>query len=97
VARLELGLDDGHAGIAVVTLSRRNLLGLLHALDLRGSARTLTKSDCYLSFAPTDRLRLVLRAEGDAHYRRRGESPSPVHPESEGFVREHGGWSPLRG
>ncbi len=66
MARLELRLDATHAGVAVVTLSRRNLLTLLHKLEMRGSARTLTNSDCYLNFAPTDQLTLGLRAEDDA-------------------------------
>jgi hypothetical protein len=47
---------------------------------------------------PTDQLTLVLRAEEDeAHYSDRQEPPGPVHPASEGFVRRHGGWSPLQG
>jgi hypothetical protein len=98
LARLELRLDDAQAGVAVVTLSRRNLLTLLHKLDMRGSARTLTNGDCYLNFVPTDLLTLVLRAEDDdAHYGERREPPGPLHPASEGFVRRHGGWSPLQG
>jgi hypothetical protein len=98
VARLELRLDDGRAGVVIVTLSRRNLLTLLHKLDMPGSARTITNGYCYLNRELNDRLTLVLRAEDDeAHYGERPEPPGAVHPTSEAYVRRHGGWSPLQG
>jgi len=98
MARLDLRLNDDGAGVAVVTLSRRNLLTLLHKLDMPGSARTITNSDCHLNHELTDRLLLILRAEDDEkHYSERLEPPGPMHPASEAFVRRHGGWSPLQG
>lgn len=56
MARLELRLADAQAGVAVVTLSRRNLLTLPHKLEMRGSARTLTNSGCHLNFVPAEQL-----------------------------------------
>ncbi|KAB2850607.1 MAG: hypothetical protein F9K44_04385 [Hyphomicrobiaceae bacterium] len=66
-----------------MTLSRRNLLALLHKLEMPGSARTLmTDYDCPEGWS------LVVRSEpDDEHYGARAEPPGPLHPMSEIFVR----------
>lgn len=70
---------SSNGAIVDVILSRRNLLSLLHKLDMPGSARTL--------FRDVDGLRLVVRAETDEeHYAER--EPGAVHPETEKFVKE---------
>jgi hypothetical protein len=85
MARLEI---DGAR--VVVTLSRRNLLALLHKLDWPPSARTIVNSDCYRDGEPVDDLLLVLRCEDDSeHYSRRPEPPGPMHPYTEASIAEH--------
>jgi len=86
-----------------VTLSRRNLLALLHKLDMPGSVRQLENTDCYEDGVPTslplgeDQAQLppttlVLRCEDDdEHYARRVLGPGFMHPETERFVKERGG------
>ena len=86
-----------------VTLSRRNLLALLHKLDMPGSTRQLENTDCYedgiqispslgqdpTPFPPTT---LVLGCEDDdEHYARRALGPGVVHPDTEQFVQNRGG------
>jgi len=77
-------LDDNHVivdkedwGIASqpVKLSRRNLLALLHKLEMPNSARTIIKPDG-----------VTLIVEPDIHYA--GRQPGPMHPETEAFIRE---------
>jgi hypothetical protein len=65
-----------------VTLSRRNLLSLLHKLDWDGSARTIEKSE--------DGVILTVVAEDDTeHY---GEHAAGVmHDETERFIESYGG------
>ncbi|GIK83199.1 MAG: hypothetical protein BroJett024_43040 [Alphaproteobacteria bacterium] len=67
----------------MVTLSRRNLLALLHKLQMPGSARSLTTDyDCPEGWS------LIVRSESDGeHYGTRSEPPGPLHPASELFVR----------
>jgi len=103
MARLELfNQDDGR--LVVVTLSRRNLLALLHKLDMPGSMRTLTNNDCFEDGVQTplpddagvsDDMKptvLVLRCEDDAeHYGRRELGPGLMHPATETFVLRRGG------
>lgn len=68
--------------VAVVTLSRRNLLALLHKLEMPGSARTLTTD-----YACPEGWSLIVRSESDGeHYGSRSEPPGPLHPASELFV-----------
>lgn len=69
------------AGFSQVKLSRRNLLSLLHKLDMPGSARTLVKT-------MTNGHVLYVEAEEDAgHY---GDAkPGPMHPATEQFIKEH--------
>jgi hypothetical protein len=90
-----------------VVLSRRNLLTLLHKLDMPGSMRTITNNDCWQDgeqtpFYPgeeqkTDlpRTLLILRCENDdEHYSKRPVGPGAMHPATEKFVAEHGGTAP---
>lgn len=87
-----------------VTLSRRNLLTLLHKLDMPGSGRQIHNGDCFEDGRQTPwepgeealsdlrRTVLVLRCEDDdEHYARRSDPPGLMHPDTERFVREHGG------
>lgn len=61
-----------------VTLSRRNLLTLLHKLQMPGSARTIIKS-------ADDDTRVCIQAATDAEvYADR--DPGPMHPDTEAFI-----------
>lgn len=105
MARVHVMNGDGTRTIEVV-LSRRNLLSLLQKLDMPGSARTIMNNDCREDGLQTPLsvdepgsgglpvTLLVLRCEDDpAHYARRESPPGEMHPLTEQFVREHGGWS----
>lgn len=103
MARLHIMNLEGERRVEVV-LSRRNLLALLHKLDMPGSARTLTNGDCWedgrqtpcspdeaeqSDLPPTV---LVLRSEDDAeHYGKREYGPGVMHPATEAFVQDEGG------
>lgn len=70
---------------AQIKLSRRNLLSLLHKLEMKGSARTLIK--------PAGEADVVIVAEHDeVHYDRK---PGPMHPETEQFVAAYEAWRRL--
>lgn len=103
MARLEIS-NEPDVRRVTVTLSRRNVLALLHKLDFPGSARTLENTDCYEDGAQTPwfpgeeadtalpRTLLVLRCEDDPeHYGSRPVGPGVMHPATERFVGEHGG------
>lgn len=103
MARLEIVHADGERQV-VVTLSRRNLLALLHKLEMPGSAQTIENNDCYEDGVQTPwypgeeersklpRTTLVLRCEDDpVHYGRRPVGPGIMHPATERFVEAHGG------
>jgi hypothetical protein len=93
MARLEIHTDKAQTHV-VVTLSRRNLLTLLHKLDMPGSFRTITNSDCTVEGEFDPSVLLVLRCEDDVeHYAKRSEPPGVMHPASESFIRGNGGWS----
>jgi len=108
MARVHLTNGDRERQIAV-TLSRRNLLALLHKLDTPGSARTLMNGDCWEDGTHTPwpgkpgesalpQTLLVLHCEDDLeHYAARPEPPGKMHAATETFVRENGGWSPTYG
>lgn len=101
MARLHIMNFEGERRVEV-TLSRRNLLALLHKLDMPGSTRQLENNDCYedgvqtssalgedRTISPTT---LVLRCEDDdEHYARRALGPGFMHPDTERFVQERGG------
>lgn len=69
----------------IVTLSRRNLLAMLHKIDMPGSARTIEKDFGY----PTA-MTLRLRCEDDAeHYLNESGSETVagyMHHETEAFI-----------
>lgn len=103
MARLHIMNLEGERRIEV-TLSRRNLLTLLHKLDMLGSMRQIENNDCWEDGVQTPwhphevetsqlpRTGLVLRCEDDAeHYAKRSNGPGLMHPESEQFERENGG------
>jgi hypothetical protein len=80
--RLSFDLVRG-GQVAVVTLSRRNLLALLHKLELPGSARAMLCHDCPEGWM------LELRVESDEdHYGGRPFPPGEMHPETEAFVAD---------
>jgi hypothetical protein len=95
MARLRLRLgEDGLPHVALVTLSRRNLLALLHKLDMPGSARMLENTDVEIDGRYAEGFHFVIHAEDDPeHYRARIEPPGPLHPQTELFVSEQGGAS----
>jgi hypothetical protein len=69
------------SAVAEVTLSRRNLLALLHKLEMSGSARTLVSEDC-----PEGLVLVVRSEEDDEHYGARSLPPGPLHPSTEAFI-----------
>jgi hypothetical protein len=106
MARLQIMNLEGGRRVEV-TLSRRNLLTLLHKLDMPGSMRQIENNDCWedgvqtpyypheveaSDLPPTT---LVLRCEDDGeHYAKRPNGPGPMHPASERVVQERGGAPP---
>ncbi len=93
MARLEITTGPGGTSVSV-TLSRRNLLALLHKLELPGSARTLINDDCWLNGeqTPLGALELHLHCEeDDEHYGKRPGPPGPMHPATEQFIRRRDG------
>ena len=58
-----------------VTLSRRNLLALLHRLEMTDSA-TIIKPSGDIIVAETD----------EVHYRHRSRGPGQMHPDTEEFI-----------
>lgn len=106
MARLHIMNLKGERRVEVI-LSRRNLLTLLHKLEMSGSRRQIENNDCYedgvqTPWAPHEveaselpRTTLVLRCEDDAeHYAKRPAGPGLMHPATERFVAEHGGALP---
>lgn len=100
MARLHLINLESERRVEVV-LSRRNLLALLHKLDMPGSARQLENNDCWedgrqTPYYPGEELGsdlprtvLVLRCEDDEeHYGKREAGPGAMHPETEAFLVE---------
>lgn len=66
-----------------VTLSKRNLLALLHKLEMPGSVRQLCR-------ACAGGIRLTVHVEDDAtHYGEREVPAGPMHPETEAFIKEY--------
>lgn len=100
MARLHIMNFEGERRVEV-TLSRRNLLALLHKLDMPGSTRQLDNTDCYedgvqtpvsLGDDQTPPTTLVLRCEDDdEHYAKRVLGPGVMHPDTEQFVQKCGG------
>jgi len=103
MARLHIMNLEGERRVEIV-LSRRNLLVLLHKLDMPDSARQIENNDCWedgaqTPYYPGEELRsdlartvLVLRCEDDAeHYGKRPLGPGIMHPATEAFVEAQGG------
>lgn len=102
MARLHVMNLENERRVEVV-LSRRNLLALLHKLDMPDSARQIENNDCWedgkqTPYYPGEELGsdlprtvLVLRCEDDdEHYGRREAGPGIMHPDTEAFVTEKG-------
>lgn len=84
---VKLEIYEGEVTTIVVTLSRRNLLALLHKLSIAGSARTLASRDAYRDGELVDDVQLLVRCErDDAHYGSRGFPAGPMHPQTETFI-----------
>lgn len=62
----------------IVYLSKRNLLALLHKVDIPGSLKTIVSRDGFAVVAEPD----------DTHYAGREEPPGPMHPQTETFIEE---------
>lgn len=75
-------LYESPSGIEV-TLSRRNILALLHKLDWEGSARTIQK-ECGNGMILT-----LVAEEDDEHYD--GNEPGVMHTATESFIQSYGG------
>jgi hypothetical protein len=63
----------------IITLSKRNLLSLLHKLEMPGSHCTIVKPDGTIVVVESDEVHYADRPEG---------SPGPMHPDTEAFVRD---------
>lgn len=102
MARLHIMNLEAERRVEVV-LSRRNLLSLLHKLDMPGSMGQIEGNDCYEdgvqtpfyiqgTGSATPWTKLVLRCEDDPeHYANRPVGPGGMHPATERFVAERGG------
>lgn len=64
--------------VIIVTLSRRNLLALLHKLDMPGSAHTIWRDD-------GEMLLVVVAQDDEEHYADR-EPPGLMHLDTEYFI-----------
>ena len=84
--------DENYNVVGVkATLSRRNILALLHKLGMDGSFRTIARQ-CSVKTRDGDEreVMLVLDAEEDLeHYAER--SPGPMRLATEGFIGQSGG------
>lgn len=80
--RMTLSVVNDKKVIVQVDLSKRNLLSLLHKLEMEGSARTIWTADNV-----PDGYILSVRSESDEeHYAGREYGPGIMHPETETFV-----------
>lgn len=82
MARLDI--DNG---LVTVTISRRNLLALIHMLNVGHGYRVIANGDCHRDGEPVKDLILILRPEeDDPHYARRAEPPGQMRPDAEQFI-----------
>lgn len=93
MAKTEITVAEDRPIAVKVTLSRRNLLALLHKLDMEGSQRTIQNNDTYVNGKSEPYVLLTLTAEDDeVHYGKRiekyGEASGPgmMHPDTEAFI-----------
>lgn len=90
MARLDITTPGENREVRV-TLSRRNLLSLLHKLDMPGSARRLENNDCWENGAQCaypGTLLVLCCEDDDEHYASRSGAPGKMHPDTEKFVQE---------
>lgn len=74
------------ADVPRLTLSKRNLLALLHKLEMEGSARTLQTTNWYYMDKRVDGHVMEVCVEpDDEHYRER--TPGPMHISTERFIK----------
>lgn len=80
-----------------IVLSRRNLLTLLHKLDVEGSNRTITKTfraemghGCSLchKFHEHDHLIFVSSESDEEHYKHTELPPGKMTPDTEEYIKE---------
>lgn len=93
MAKLELNAEGGTTHV-VVTLSRRNLLALLHKLDMPNSSQAISNREIFVNGERPDYddYTFLIRSESDEeHYANREAGPGVMHPTTERFVQEHGG------
>lgn len=69
-----------------ITLSRRNILALLHKLDWEDSERTLEK---ICDNGKGRKLITLVAEEDDDHYG--DDIPGEMHPKTENFIKSYGG------
>lgn len=93
MAKTEVWTIGGEVSSVVVTLSRRNLLALLHKVDQPWSAKALQNNDTYVGGESRPDVLLTLIVEDDdEHYGKRTEKygaasgPGEMHPETEAFI-----------
>lgn len=77
---------DLHRSAVIVTLSRRNLLTLLHKLERGRSACTLVSGNAYRDQVEIDDMQLVVTAEPDERHYADREPPGTVHPLEEAYL-----------
>lgn len=80
---MRLAIDDTQI---TVTLSRRNLLALLHKLDWPLSHRRLESSNAYMDGREISLSFAVCAEDDDAHYDDRTEPAGAMHPLTESFI-----------
>lgn len=101
MARLEIGPYAGAAkGITRevrVALSRRNILALLHKLDMPGSNRQIENNHVKIDGELSEDTILVLTCEDDFEHYANSERglmmghAGELHPDTEQFVTDNGG------
>jgi hypothetical protein len=80
--------EEGGRTIVEVVLSRRNLLALLHKLDMPGSARMITNNDVRVNGERVMNTTIHIMCENDdEHYAKRDEPPGEMHPDTEEFIQ----------
>lgn len=85
IIQLEPG---GHLKIEVI-LSRRNLLALLHKLDMPDSNREITNNDVRVNGNLATDVMMHLKCENDdEHYAKRVTPPGEMHPDTEAFIQD---------
>jgi len=91
VARSNI-FHNGEKVCVEVVLSRRNLLALLHKLDMEGSARTLHNNDSYIEGNQSSHLLILKCEDDDEHYAKRESGVIGVmHADTETHIAENGG------